>query len=483
MRNVSNPGWWSRLAVAAALVAGAAACGGGGSSGPPPAATCTDGSRNGGETDVDCGGPSCPRCAADRLCAAATDCLSGLCEGRCVSCGQLEQRMASALDAFADPTLTVPNVTDSAFTLLLQRADGHRFVHRSPHGYSYTDRNGQTVTQGPSTETTSYQSASTSKWVSATVILWLVDQGTTALTLGTTAHALVPGWPDDGVTLAHLLDFTSGYPTEPCTPLLASSPVTACPLTPSAQAVSCLDKPGFDFQDCALAIAGVNPIRTSPGSAFHYASTHLQVAGLLATVAAGKPWSQLFADFQAQTGLFAHSAFDLPSASNPRLAGGMHWTGADYLEFLVALQANLTPKGTALLSKGASGSWERLLADERAGAAVVYSPVWGVGTPPGGGLGEDWSYGFGNWLECPTATTKGGFNCGAAHRNSSPGAYGAYPFIDFDHRYAGLVARQSGTTGTYPEGIAIFRSVQDPTGQTGKPALASQWAASADCGP
>jgi len=43
------------------------------------APTCTDGLRNGPETDVDCGGGICVPCAVGRTCQVATDCLSGLC--------------------------------------------------------------------------------------------------------------------------------------------------------------------------------------------------------------------------------------------------------------------------------------------------------------------------------------------------------------------------------------------------------------------
>ncbi|MCW5889977.1 MAG: hypothetical protein KIT14_05435 [bacterium] len=52
----------------------------------PP--TCTDGAKNGTETDVDCGGPSCPACGLGGTCQAGTDCASGRCapNGRC-SCG------------------------------------------------------------------------------------------------------------------------------------------------------------------------------------------------------------------------------------------------------------------------------------------------------------------------------------------------------------------------------------------------------------
>jgi len=41
---------------------------------------CTDKVKNGAETDVDCGGGTCPKCADKAGCAAATDCVSGVCK-------------------------------------------------------------------------------------------------------------------------------------------------------------------------------------------------------------------------------------------------------------------------------------------------------------------------------------------------------------------------------------------------------------------
>ncbi len=49
-------------------------------------ATCSDGVKNGAETDVDCGGP-CASCALGDACALATDCASSFCvDGACVEC-------------------------------------------------------------------------------------------------------------------------------------------------------------------------------------------------------------------------------------------------------------------------------------------------------------------------------------------------------------------------------------------------------------
>jgi len=53
----------------------------------PSGPTCADGITNGSETDVDCGGGSCPRCANGLTCASRNDCVSARCEaGTCQTC-------------------------------------------------------------------------------------------------------------------------------------------------------------------------------------------------------------------------------------------------------------------------------------------------------------------------------------------------------------------------------------------------------------
>lgn len=335
-------------------------------------------------------------------------------DGGGTSCAALEQTIAQKLDAAAtDTTVT----TDPNFALLLETNQGGTFVY----------------THGNTTATTRYESASTSKWVTAVVLLDLVGAG--VLTLETKASSLLPFFTDDAVTLRHLLSFTSGYWDEPL----------------------CLNLPNANFADCVQTIVTTNQGKTTPaGSKFDYASTHMQIAGLMAVNAKGAAdWSAIFAAFVGKTGLFPTGAYDLPSSANPRLAGGMHWTGNEYMEFLRAL-VHGTVLDAALRTE--------LFANQRGAATVGNSPSLS-------GFGEDWAYGLGNWLECPTAKTAGSFDCGAGHRNASPGAYGAYPFIDFDHRYFGLLSRQ-GALGSYPEGLALFRRVESDV---------AAWA-DADCG-
>jgi hypothetical protein len=43
------------------------------------APTCSDGLKDGAETDVDCGGVECPPCATGKVCMVDADCASGTC--------------------------------------------------------------------------------------------------------------------------------------------------------------------------------------------------------------------------------------------------------------------------------------------------------------------------------------------------------------------------------------------------------------------
>jgi len=298
------------------------------------------------------------------------------------------------------------------FSFAVERGDGRRY------GFN----------RGRSTLQTRYESASTSKLVTAVVIMRLVEQGYLALADRPQDH--IDAWPIEvgdpmqGMTLSQLLSMTAGFTSDP----------------------PCLDSATADFEACVLDIVASNVRGRVPGEQFVYVSAHHQVAGLMAIKARGlASWNELFAEFKAQTGLFTQSSFDLPSINNPLLAGGMHITGEEYLAFLEALQDG------ALLK---AASMEQLLDDHTASAVMAYSPVMdGIGGGPG--LGEDWHYGFGLWHECRSAQ----FDCMAGTRVSSPGQLGAYPFWDRAKGYIGIVMRQ-GERGTMTKGIEIERSIR-----------------------
>lgn len=293
------------------------------------------------------------------------------------------------------------------FSFLVERSDGRRFKYQ----------------RGSSSLQTSYESASTSKLVTAVILLRLVEQGHLSLTDRPQDH--INTWPITNtdslypMTLAQLLSFTSGLESEPL----------------------CLNSGGANFTNCITSIGSANAGNgVIPGAKFYYGGAHLQVAGMMAVKARNvTSWQDIFTEFKLQTGLFPTSVYDLPSSSNPRLAGGMHWTGYEYMDFLKALKAG------QLLT---TASMNLLLADYTTSATMAYSPAKT-------GLNEDWHYGFGLWHECQNAS----FNCSAGNRISSPGAYGAYPYWDRNRNYFAIIARQ-GSLNTYTNGITIERAIR-----------------------
>jgi plastocyanin len=74
-------------------------------------AQCTNGQRDGDESDVDCGG-TCPACALTALCGSPRDCLSGVCTGRCVAPANPCPAAFSGCTSFVDlTTSTAPTIT------------------------------------------------------------------------------------------------------------------------------------------------------------------------------------------------------------------------------------------------------------------------------------------------------------------------------------------------------------------------------------
>lgn len=293
------------------------------------------------------------------------------------------------------------------------------------------DENGKTFTfeRGNSTLDTPYESASTSKWVSAAVILQLVDrelltlQDTPQVYLSSTQWSLPGGNPLNALTLSNLLSFTSGLNED----------------------VLCNNSPQFDFFECVNNIADKHAdLNNVPGTQFSYGSNHLQVAGAMAVSAGGyASWAELFNDFKSVTGLFPNTYFNMPSSTNPRLAGGMTWTAYDYVDFIRAF------RDADIYSS--SGIVALATADHIGDATIVNSPAYSA-------LEEDWHYGFGLWLECHNAAFVE--SCATDPTISSPGAYGAYPFLNTEKGYFGIVARQ-GELGTFRQGYAVFDSVRD----------------------
>lgn len=331
-----------------------------------------------------------------------------------------QQCLRSVIEANLDSALQVVS-TDVDFSFYLEDINGDSYEFN----------------RGSSTLQTPYESASTSKWVSAAIIMQLVDVGLLSLDDSPQDFLNAESWPvenDDplaAITLRQLLSFTSG-------------------LTEDAL---CSNLPNADYFACVATTAERNIGNGEvPGETFNYGSAHLQVAGAMAIEALDESsWAALFTNFKSLTGLFPNSSYNLPSTSNPRLAGGMTWTAEDYINFIRAFRDVDFYTSDMVVNQIAS--------DQLSEANIGNSPALS-------GIGEDWHYGFGVWIEChqnPFSESA----CTPEQQISSPGAYGAYPFLNREEGYFGIVARQ-GELGTFREGYALFDGVRD---------LVEDWAA------
>lgn len=310
--------------------------------------------------------------------------------------------------------------------------------------------------RGASTMTSVYQSASTSKWVAATIILSFMESSANQnsskrLTLNShpqdflnsTIWPISPSDPLYNMTLRQLLSFTSG-------------------MTHQAE---CVHEGGtgatMDFFDCITEIANDNKdLGLIPGALFDYNSDHLQVAGAMAIKArdvalgvSNSDWQDLFNEFKTKTGLFANSTFRAPSPKNPRLAGGMQWTGDDYVAFLKAIYNNQILSSLTMPGETAPYRVQQYQ-DQMATVGIGNSPAKTT-------IKEDWHYGFGNWLQCHSKN----FDCGPGSGKevsawASPGSLGAFPFLDRGHRFWGIIARE-GNLATFSKGYAVYMSVGD----------------------
>lgn len=291
-----------------------------------------------------------------------------------------------------------------SFTLMVESESGRQFIYR----------------RGDSSEGTVYESGSTSKWVTAAIILRLVENG--VLSLDDYPHDYIDLWSDSNnvgdIQLHHLLSFTSGLVVAP----------------------PCLGVGITTLEACAVEIGAVNIGQEDPGNAFFYGETHLQVAGLMAIEAADvDDWQDVFDDFQQDTGLFPDSSYNRPSRANPRLASGMEWTATEYVGFLRALYFGEFLNELSL---------DTMFSDQIEDVSIDLSPARGI-------IDQDWHYGYGTWLECDADE----YNCTSVDRVSSPAGTGSYPFIDFEHEYFGILAREDGLGSSFDEGYEIVEDV------------------------
>lgn len=268
---------------------------------------------------------------------------------------------------------------------------------------------------------------SASKWMTAAVILAVIEDGGIAspfdLTL-TTGTAL--GWTGTKgtITIRQLLSFTSGL-RETGRTSGSNSCIQDLPTGASA----------------AQKNACIEAIRTStaddtPGAFFVYNSNHMAVAQRIAELRTNQTWEQLFETYLAGPTKLGFDTTQAKWYANIRtqtgdgsLAGayGLRLTAAEYMRFNLMLLNNGVYNGNTVLS---AASVTALLQDQYdASTQILYSQF--------AAFGFRWQYGLGNWRQCNTPANVS--VCDLEVQNHSFGANGFYPWIDRSRGYAAVI--------------------------------------------
>jgi CubicO group peptidase (beta-lactamase class C family) len=248
---------------------------------------------------------------------------------------------------------------------------------------------------GSYTPDTSRLVASATKWVSAAVIMALVDDGT--LRLDDKISTYLPYFSGDktDMTLRQMFSQTSGLDNQNEPPCLSDSTTT------------------LDL--CARQIASTVVMDGPPGSLFSYGNNSMQAAGRMAEVASGRSWNDLFTQkIRKPLGLVSTLYV---GQQNPRIGGGLMTTMNEYGKFLRMILNDGMYGATRVLSSAAIAEMQK---DQTGDADYDWSPA-----PP------YVRYGIGEWRDVHYGMPDGS-------QISSPGKFGFYPWIDRTRKIAGI---------------------------------------------
>ena len=256
--------------------------------------------------------------------------------------------------------------------------------------------------------------ASSSKWLSAALVMTFVDAG--KLNLEDTIGKYLPVMTKNGkgnIRIWQCLSHLTGIKT----------PATKEDIK---------EMKNINSMDEAIEKIAELPMEGEPGKVFHYSSAGLQIAGAILEKISGKDFETNFQERIAKPCKMTNTDFGKGKLAIP--AGSGRSTTDDYIKFLTMILHDGVFEGKQVISKN---SIIRMQQNYAKGATVGFSPA----------EAGNWGYGFGEWvMEEATIRSKG---------VTSPGLFGAFPWIDNEKKYAGFLMcfnlKQNGRNEKYKE--------------------------------
>lgn len=252
--------------------------------------------------------------------------------------------------------------------------------------------------------------ASATKWLTASVIMSLVDSQ--KLSLDDNIGKYLPIFNQYGkgnITIRQIFSHTSGLPID----------------TPYD------DRGGISLQAAVDSIAIYTNLLFAPGTQAQYGSSAYKVAARIAEVVEGKLWQQIFEERIANKCEMSNTSYsNFINSTNPHAGAGVRSTMNDYIKFLTMINNFGLYKGARVLSETAVKTMEL---DQSGGVNSFY------------GLGV-WRYQI---------------VAGAAKEVSSPSAMGIHPWINRDKKYFGIIFTQAGFDKTINTNLNFRSLVQN----------------------
>jgi CubicO group peptidase (beta-lactamase class C family) len=257
--------------------------------------------------------------------------------------------------------------------------------------------------------------ASASKWLSATAIMTLVDDG--LIDLDAPISTYLPNFTSTAgtITTRQLLSHTSGM---------------------SARH-ACLALRHITLEQCVNQIAAT-PLLAPPGAQFFYGENSFQVAGRIAEVVTNQSWAELFDERIGGPLRMVDTTYG--ESSNPLLGGGAISSLHDYGNLMRLHLDEGVFDGEAILSPAAI---REMRVDQTAGARLAYTPY-----------DDGRRYGLGNWVDVQDSA-------GAPLQNSSQGLFGFTPWIDWERGTSGVFLVLDSGNRVQPLVTDIQRAVRD----------------------
>lgn len=250
--------------------------------------------------------------------------------------------------------------------------------------------------------------ASCSKWLTATMVMILIDEG--KLSLDDKVCQYLPIFKEYGkayVTIRYCLSHQTGIQQEPV----------------SLRSIV-LKKKYATLEQEVIDIASKKEIDYNPGEKFYYGSVGLDIAARICEVVTKKSFAQLiterlFRPLSMRSTTFANEDFE--AAPNP--SGGARSSAIDYANFTSMLLNKGIFNGKRILSDSAVGL---MMQQQIKTENIKYAPA----------VAQGYTYALGSWIMSSDANGKGiVVTC--------PGLFGSFPLIDYCRGYTMVVFTKS----------------------------------------